>query len=161
MRNLDEYDIIFCDIDDTLVYGFWTELMKHTWNIFRSNKLSDILMTLQFHFRLYKVNQKLKFMLENTSTPIIFLTARKYNKDTEYMLADILQDTIFDVEHLATDDPAADKYNQVVSYIHSFLDMGVELKKICVFDDNEDVRKLISTLEADVFDPIPMRELVR
>ena len=56
MRNLNNYDLIVSDIDDTLIYGFWTNLMHHTWNVFRSNILSAILMQLQAKFKLYKVN---------------------------------------------------------------------------------------------------------
>lgn len=162
MRNLDQYQLIFCDIDDTLIYGFWTDLMKHTWNMFRCNKLSDILMKLQHKYKLYKVNQKLKYMFDNTSTPIVFLTARKYVAETEYMLQEILEhDVIFEVRHLATDNPAEDKYNEIIRFIHNYLDMGVELEKMCLFDDNKDVRDLIATLDIDTFDPVPMRELVR
>lgn len=162
MRNLDQYQLIFCDVDDTLIYGFWTDLMRHTWNIFRSNLLSNILMKLQYHLKLYKVNQKLRFMLVNTVTPVVFLTARKYIKETELMLIDILgKDVIFEAKHLATDNPAEDKYNEIVRYIHNYLEMDVELGSMCLFDDNKDVRDLVSTLDIDVFDPIIMRELVR
>lgn len=162
MRNLDQYQLIFCDIDDTLVYGFWTDLMKHTWNIFRCNKLSDILMKLQYKYKLYAVNQKLKYMLDNTAVPIVFLTARKYVAETEDMLEEILApDVIFEVRHLATDNPAEDKYNEIIKYIHNYLEMGVELEHLCLFDDNKDVRELISTLEIDCFDPVLMRESVR
>lgn len=162
MRNLDQYQIIFCDIDDTLIYGFWTDLMKHTWNIFRCNKLSDILMKLQYKYKLYKVNQKLKYMLDNTATSIVFLTARKYVAETEDMLKEILApDAIFEVRHLGTDNPAEDKYNEIVKYIHNYLEMDVELEHLCLFDDNKGVRELVSTLEIDCFDPVLMRENVR
>lgn len=165
MRNLDCYQMIFCDIDDTLIYGFWTDLMKHTWNIFRCNLLSDILMTLQQKFKLYKVNQKLKFMLNNTSSAIVFLTARKYVPATEKMLCDILETkrtgTVFEVRHLATDNPAQDKYNEIVRYIHNYLDMDVELESMCIFDDNMDVLDLIATLDIDVFNPVVMRDEVK
>ena len=56
MRNLDEYDLIVSDIDDTLIYGWWTDLMHHTWNAVQSPLLSKILMFLQNKFHLYKVN---------------------------------------------------------------------------------------------------------
>ena len=52
MRNLNNYDAVFCDIDDTLIYGFWTDLMSVTWRVFRSNRLSDILMDLQYIFKI-------------------------------------------------------------------------------------------------------------
>lgn len=162
MRSLDRYQLIFCDIDDTLIYGFWTDLMKYTWNIFRNNTLSNILMWLQYNFCLFKVNQKLRYMLVNTSTPIVFLTARKYVKETELMLSYILgNDTIFEVKHLATDNPAEDKYNEIVKYIHDYLEMDVELESMCLFDDNKSVRDLVATLDIDTFDPQAMIEDVK
>lgn len=165
MRNLEQYQVIFCDIDDTLIYGFWTDLMKHTWNIFRCNLLSDILMYLQNKFNFYKVNQKLRHMLVNCTTPVIFLTARKYVPATEKMLAKILDHDrtfkVFEVIHLATDNPAQDKYNKIVEFIHDYLNMGVELNNLCMFDDNDEVRELIATLDIDCFDPVVMREDVR
>ena len=57
MRDLTAvYDRVYVDIDDTLIYGFWTDLMRHSWNIFRCNTLSELLMKLQFKFKLWKVN---------------------------------------------------------------------------------------------------------
>lgn len=165
MRNLEQYQIIFCDIDDTLIYGFWTELMKYTWNIFRNNVLSDILMRLQEKFNIYRINQKLKHMLVNCTTPVVFLTARKHVPATEKMIAKILEvdktDKIFEVKSLATDNPAEDKYNEIINYIHGYLDMGVELDNLCMFDDNKQVRELVASLDVDVFDPVAMRENVR
>lgn len=165
MRNLEQYQIIFCDIDDTLIYGFWTELMKHTWNMFRNNTLSDILMTVQEKLNIYTVNQKLKHMLLNCTTPVVFLTARKHVPATEKMIARILEvdrtEKVFEIRNLATDNPAEDKYNEIVRYIHNYLDMDVELDKLCLFDDNKSVRDLIATLDVDVFDPVAMREDVR
>lgn len=157
MRNLEQYQIIFCDIDDTLIYGFWTDLMRHSWNIFKCNLLSNILMTLQQKLKLYKVNQKLKYMLINCSTPVIFLTARKYVPATEKMLRDILETSktmkVIECRHLATNNPAEDKYNEIVKIIHDFLAMDVELDDMCLFDDNKEVRELVSTLDIDTFEP--------
>ncbi len=159
MRNLDNYQMVFCDIDDTLIYGFWTDLMRYTWNLFRCNLLSDVLMRLQYKFKIYKVNQKLRFMLQNTSAPIVFLTARKFVQETEQMLCDILgKETVFECRHLATDNPAEDKYNEIVKYILDYLEMDVELDKLCIFDDNKQVRDLVAILDVDVFDPTTLFE---
>lgn len=162
MRDLDDYQVIFCDIDDTLVYGFWTDLMRYSWDIFKCNMLSDILMTLQRKFKLYKVNQKLKYLLLNCTTPVIFLTARKYVPATEKMLGDILEvertEKIFEVRNLATNHPARDKYNEIVKIIQDFQDLDVQLEHLILFDDNKDVRSLVSLLDIDVFDPTVLFE---
>ena len=87
MRNLDEYDLIVSDIDDTLIYGWGTDLMHHSWNLFPSLLLSKILMFLQNKFHLYKVNQKLVHMLKNTGTPLVIMTVRAANDNTiEYYI---------------------------------------------------------------------------
>ena len=156
MRNLNNYDAVFCDIDDTLIYGFWTDLMSVTWRIFRSNKLSDVLMDLQYIFKIFKVNQKLRHMLVNSTTDIYFLTARKFRPATEKMVHYILGDDRDNVHfcHLATDHPAVDKFNKIVYLIST-----VPYQKCCFFDDNRQVRNLISTLDdIDVFDPTALFE---
>lgn len=155
MRNLNDYDVIFCDIDDTLIYGFWTDLMKHTWNIFRSNALSDILMDLQYVYKFYKVNQKLRHMLVNCDTDIIFLTARKYRQTTVFLIHEILNTKLnVTICHLATDHPATDKYNKIVA----FMQTCPAYQRACMFDDNKEVRNLVATLDIDVFDPTVLFE---
>ena len=90
MRNLNLYDLIVCDIDDTLIYGFWTDLMRHSWDMFHSPKLSSVLMALQDWFNLYRVNEKLRYMINNSKTPIVFLTVRAESKHTFNILNKIL-----------------------------------------------------------------------
>lgn len=155
MRNLNDYDVIFCDIDDTLIYGFWTNLMAVSWNVFRCNTLSNILMDLQYIYKIYKVNQKLRYMLVNSDTDIYFITARKFRPATEKMVNHILgnRDNVTFC-HLATSNPDVDKFNKI-----AFLMADVPYNKGCFFDDNKEVRELVSILdEVDVFDPTVLFE---
>lgn len=155
MRNLNDYDVIFCDIDDTLIYGFWTRLMAITWKLFECNTLSNILMDLQYIYKIYKVNQKLRHMLVNSNTDVYFITARKFRPATEKMVNSILQNrknVMFC--HLATSNPDVDKFNKI-----TFLMSQVPYTKGCFFDDNKKVRELVSKLdEIDVFDPTVLFE---
>ena len=64
MRLFNDYKIIFCDIDDTLVHGFMTDLMKVTWDKLHSNTVADLLMEVQERFNLFKVNERLRFILK-------------------------------------------------------------------------------------------------
>lgn len=154
VRSLNDYDIIFCDIDDTLIHGIWTDIMKYTWNIFRCNLLSDILMTLQNKFNIFVVNQKLRYMLINSNKPLVFLTARKHVEGTEKMLDKILGDREYYIEHLATDNPAMDKASAIFEYMEN-----CTFDKACIFDDNDDVRSYCTLwLGIDAFDPRPMFE---
>lgn len=156
MRNLkNNYDIIFSDIDDTLIYGIWTDIMAATWSIFHCNFLSDILMTLQDVFNLFKVNHKLVYMIKTSSLPVIFLTARKYCPATENIIKKILgEDYLGGVVSLQTDNPHLDK----IDYIHNMaIEEGL---RACIFDDNEYVRKAASLDGIDAFNPTAMFEKV-
>lgn len=151
MRNLNKYDLIISDIDDTLIYGPWTDLMHHSWNICRSNILSYILMFLQAKFKIYKVNMKLYHMLKCVDAPIVFLTVRAPNPNTTKMLYDIMGRTPFGLIELGTDLGVQQKAEVVERYLERFPD-------ILFIDDNKAIRDNVAGLEVDVLDPIAMRE---
>lgn len=150
MRNLDEYDLIVADIDDTLIYGFWTDLMHYTWKWFQSPKLSRVLMFLQNKLKLYKVNEKLVYMLNHTGTPLIILTVRASNINTVQMLSNILERD-FTLYELETD------FGYIVKpqIIEELLE---DYPKVIFFEDNDLIRKEAASLEVDVVDPRLMRE---
>lgn len=150
MRNLDEYDLIVTDIDDTLIYGFWTDLMSHSWNLLQSPLVSKILMFLQNKLHLYKVNQKLVHMLKNTGTPLIVMTVRAANNNTIEMLHRIL-DRDFTIYELETD------YGFIVKP-QIICELLQDYPKVIFFEDNELIRSEAKELDVDVVDPVPMRE---
>lgn len=151
MRNLNNYDLIVSDIDDTIIYGPWTELMHHSWNLCRSDLLSACLMWLQATFKLYKVNMKLYYMLKCTDTPIVFLTVRRTSSSTLKMLYDIMGKTPFNLIELGTDLGVQQKAEVVEKYLERF-------PNILFIDDNKAIRDNVAGLEVDVLDPIIMRE---
>ena len=153
MRNLNNYDLIISDIDDTLIYGPWTDLMHHSWNICRSDALSSILMFLQAKFKLYKVNMKLYHMMKCTDTPIVFLTVRARNDSTAKMLYDIMGRTPFGLIELGTDLGVQQKAEVVEKYLERF-------PNILFIDDNKAIRDNVAGLEVDVLDPKLMREKI-
>lgn len=155
MRDLNQYDVIFCDIDDTLIHGVWTDLMSVTWRMFRNPAIAEILMSLQAAFHIFQCNQKLRYMLMNCKKPIIFLTARKECLATHILLKSILKkgDLDFSICSLASDKPAIDKLNKIVFFMQTCI-----YDKVCLFDDNEDVRDAVAQLDIDVFDPTTMFE---
>lgn len=150
MRNLDEYDLIVSDIDDTIIYGFWTDLMHHTWEIFQSPILSKVLMLLQNKLHLYKVNQKLVHMLKNTGTPLVILTVRAANDNTIEMLNKIL-DRDFTIYELETDFGYIVKPQIICEFLQDY-------PKVIFFEDNKLIREETKELDVDVVDPVPMRE---
>lgn len=151
MRNLNTYDLIISDIDNTLVYGPWTTLMHHTWNWFHSEILTLLLMKIQATFKIYKVNMKLYYLFKCTDTPIVFLTVRKSSNSTLKMLYDIMGETPFSLIELGTDYGVDQKTEVVERYLERFPD-------ILFIDDNKNIRFNVSGLEVDTLDPVLMRE---
>lgn len=147
MRNLNLYDLIVCDIDDTLIYGFWTDLMRHTWDMFHSPRLSAILMALQDWFNLYRVNEKLRYMINNSSTPIVFLTVRAESVHTFNILNKILApERAFELMALGTDYGFIEKPEFVWQQLSDNPD-------ILLIDDSDCIRANTEDLGVDVLDP--------
>ena len=151
MRTVKDYDIVFSDIDNTLVYGWMTDLMEITWKLFHSDLIADTLMYLQAKFKLYKVNEMVRYQLLRARN-IVFLTARKECKATHKLIEDIMGRE-FKVQSLRTDNSPEDK----TKFIKEFGD-GLFL----FFEDNKDTRwKVMKELpNALALDPVPMREVL-
>ena len=151
MRTVKDYDIVFSDIDNTLVYGWMTDLMEITWKLFHSDLIADTLMYLQAKFRLYKVNEMVRYQLIQAKH-IIFVTARKECKATHKLIEDITGKE-FKIESLRTDNSPEDK----TKFIKEFGD-GLFL----FFEDNKETRWRVMKELPNVLalDPVPMREVL-
>ena len=151
MRTVKDYDIVFSDIDDTLVYGWMTDLMEITWKLFHSDLIADTLMYLQAKFRLYKVNEMVRYQLMQ-SRNVIFVTARKECNATHKLIEDIMGKE-FKVQSLRTDNSPEDK----TKFIKEFGD-GLFL----FFEDNKATRWRVMEELPNVLalDPVPMREVL-
>lgn len=156
-----DYDMVFVDIDNTLIYGWFTELMHHTWNIFRSYLLSQILMYLQDKLRLYKVNEKLRYsLLSNTGfhrfDKVVFLTVRAESKATIRTVNRIMTGEddfiLYDVVALGSDNGHLDK----AQYIYK----NYGNKKCLLIDDNQLNRDTAEKYGIDTFNPVLLREKV-
>ena len=148
MRTVKDYDIVFSDIDNTLVYGWMTDLMEITWKLFHSDLIADTLMYFQAKFKLYKVNEMVRYQLMQARN-VIFITARKECKATHKLIEDITGKE-FKIESLRTDNSPEDK----TKFIKEFGD-GLFL----FFEDNKDTRwKVMKELpNVLALDPVPMR----
>ena len=151
MRTVKDYDIVFSDIDNTLIYGWMTDLMEITWKLFHSDLISDVLMYLQAQFKLYKVNEMVRYQLIQ-ARHVIFVTARKECKATHKLIEDIMGKE-FKVQSLRTDNSPEDK----TKFIKEFGD-GLFL----FFEDNKETRwKVMKELpNVLALDPVPMREVL-
>ena len=151
MRTVKDYDIVFSDIDNTLVYGWMTDLMEITWKLFHSDLIADTLMYLQAKFRLYKVNEMVRYQLMQ-SRNVIFVTARKECNATHKLIEDIMGRE-FKIKSLRTDNSPEDK----TKFIKEFGD-GLFL----FFEDNKATRWRVMKELPNVLalDPVPMREVL-
>ena len=151
MRTVKDYDIVFSDIDNTLVYGWMTDLMEITWKLFHSDLIADTLMYLQAKFKLYKVNEMVRYQLTQARN-VVFLTARKECNATHKLIEDIM-DKEFKVQSLRTDNSPEDK----TKFIKEFGDGS-----FLFFEDNKDTRWRVMKELPNVLalDPVPMREVL-
>lgn len=159
--NLDRYEYIFCDIDRTLIYGWFVDFMHHSWNIFRCNWFSDLCMIIQAKFKLYKVNETLVDAFREHHK-ICFLTARKDNPYTLEMIVHILGERCKNffpyiwVRSLRTDSAPKDKCKYILDLM-----FWTEIAEypVCFIDDSKETRDYIGEqLDIDIFDPTPMYE---
>lgn len=160
-KFVDCYDRIFVDVDNTLIYGWYIQLMHYTWNMFRSNELSQFLMKLQNKLRLYTVNRKLVYALKHQDIhpyrKVIFLTVRAKCRATVEMVNRIMTDAegyfpLYEVVALGTDNGHIDK----AQYIYE--NYGDE--KCLLIDDNKLIRDTAEEFGIDTFDPVLLREKV-
>ena len=149
MFNISKYDVIYCDIDNTIITGWFEDFLDWTWNKFRSRKLFDFLANMQVKFKLYKENEKFLQLLSGTQAPIIFLTARSKHRATRGLLIDVMYKyvdlTQIELHELASDNPAADKW-WFISDVNCDRDAAL-------FDDNPATRYYCWQIDnVDVFD---------
>lgn len=170
MRNFRYYDVIFVDIDDTLVYGFWTDLMAWTWSTFRNNFLSDCLMFLQEKFNIFKPNTKLLCALQDHPF-VCLVTARKESKATMRLAQKLFpkklcvslqegdayeiskSDDIVNLIELGTDNPAEHKWLVAAQVMHEINMREDFVPNCCVIDDSKAVRYRFGYEGYDAFDP--------
>lgn len=153
MRTVKDYDIVFSDIDNTLVYGWMTDLMEITWKLFHSDLIADTLMYLQATFKLYKVNEMVRYQLMQARR-VIFITARKECKATRKLIKDIMKNHYRLIRSLRTDNSPEDK----TKFIKEFGRRGSFL----FFEDNKETRWRVMKELPNVLalDPVPMREVL-
>lgn len=157
MRDLSKcYDHLYVDIDDTLVYGIWTDLMRHSWNLFRNDWLSQVMMYLQAKLNLFLVNEKLVRMLGDY-TKVTFLTVRAPSFCTRLLLIKALGGTakgfIADLVELGTDNGAFEKAEFIAKDCY---ENGYE--NVCLIDDSPANRDMAKAYGFDVYDPTGMYE---
>jgi len=149
-----EYDRVFVDIDDTLIYGLMTNVMHKTWHMFHDSLLSYLLMCIQQKFKLYRVNRKLIQMLKPLrADKTIFLTVRSYCPATEKMIKDIMG-SAFRVIALGSDNGALDKAMTMEAHLTG------DAHKVLLIDDNKANRETAEMFGFSTFDPTLLLEKV-
>lgn len=147
MRRLeDSYNVIYTDLDNTLIYGFMTDLMDITWDLFKSQLIGEILMYIQAIFGLYKVNHKLLYQIKRSKLPTIILTARKESNATHMIVDKIFKDYKVVTVSMATPSPSIDKTEAILDFLE-------EHDKPVLFDDNKLTRQMAILNDIDAYDP--------
>lgn len=119
MLDVEKYNHIVFDIDDTLIYGRFVEFIDLTWRLFKSKRLAKLLMHIQQKYRLYKVNYRVAELIikcmYRTDIRVTFLTARGESEDTRIMLGNIFSypNFMFELVELGSDYPQYDKYEWI------------------------------------------------
>ena len=119
MVNIEDYNHLVVDIDDTLIYGRFVEFIDLCWRLFKSKTLAGLLMKIQQKFRLYKVNHRVAELIVKSvyrsDIKVTFLTARGKSKYTKKMIGDIFSfdPDIFELVELGSDHPNYDKYDWI------------------------------------------------
>lgn len=146
MRKLEEhYDIIYTDLDNTLIYGLMTDLMDITWNMFKSQKLAEVLMYIQAIFKLYKTNDKLIYQIKRSGLPVVIMTARKPSPATRMLVQDLdFTDQGVCLWEMESYFPSSDKINAILD---TAIDEG---KHPILFEDNEKTLEEAVNCDIDV-----------
>lgn len=141
MRKLNSwYNIIYTDLDNTLIYGFMTDLMDITWRMFKSQKLAEVLMYIQAIFKLYKTNDKLIYQIKQSNLPVVIMTARKPSRATQILVKDLdFEDQGVCVWEMNTRYPEVDKINAILNQVEDHDEIPI------LFEDNKE------TMERAVF----------
>ena len=158
-KFIDNYDMIFVDIDNTLIYGWYIEFMYYEWKLLHNNYISQLAMIIQNKLKLYNVNRKLVYALRKGDShsykKVVFLTVRAKCKATVDMVNRIMTDVddffpLYDVVALGTDNGHIDK----AQYIYE----NYGDKKCLLIDDNKLIRETAEQFGIDTFDPKLLRE---
>lgn len=150
-RNFNHYSVIVCDIDNTLVYGFLTDLMDFCWKHTKSVKLSNAIAMFQAVTGCYKINRKLRYILNNYKGRLIIMTARNYTIATHILLTDILERD-FELIELVTNNPAKDKVEKAKELVPEFK------HRLLLFDDKKETRWAFFAEGYHAIDPYSYRE---
>lgn len=138
------YNTIFCDIDNTIIYGEYSNLMNKVWNLTQSKTLSRVMMYIQAYLKTYRTNDKLLFHLGKSEAELIFLTARCPSKATRKLVQDIVDKfnlrPDYTLLEIASYEHTKDKFRVIKNYIEAMNDIRQgENQNTVVIDDNNEL----------------------
>lgn len=131
MIDLEKYDSVVIDIDDTLIRGWFIDFMDLTWRMFKSKALARLLVILQYHLRLYRVNHRiadLAIKAQDSRKNVYFLTARSFSWETIKLIERIFPPDVWIMtECLGSYNISKDKYDWIKNH---------KLGRALLIDDN-------------------------
>lgn len=154
LKNLlSNYDIIFTDLDHTLIYGWFPDFSAALYRMFPNKALARFLAKVQRKFSLYRINTKVVYALKQYihKRPIWVITARDYSPDTIAVIYEVLGQV--PVRCLGSNNAPVDKAKEIVS-ITMCNGLKTPPYTSILLEDNMDtiryVNKNTSTLAIDV-----------
>ena len=107
------HSMVFCDIDDTLISGMITDLMRVAWDKYRCSMAIEILMAIQAIFGWFNIINEIRNIIMikyKTGSKIYFLTARNKSIFTQLLLHRIFKGRIkYTLIELGCEKPEVDK----------------------------------------------------
>lgn len=116
LKNLlSNYDIIFTDLDHTLIYGWFPDFSAALYRMFPNKIIARVLARIQRKLSLYRINMKAVYAIKQYihKKPVYVITAREYSSDTIAIIYKILG--VVPVRCLGTDNAPIDKAKEIVS----------------------------------------------
>lgn len=135
------HSMVFCDIDDTLISGMITDLMRIAWDEYRCTIAVNILMAIQAIFGWYNLIKDVRNIIMikyKSGSKIYFLTARHQSIFTKLLLRRIFNGKIkYTLIELGCEKPEVDKLLTAESLMMHKYDKEDIMPTAILIEDNK------------------------
>lgn len=135
------HSMVFCDIDDTLISGMITDLMRVAWDEYRCSVAVKILMAIQAISGCFNVINEVRNIIMikyKAGSKIYFLTARHESIFTKLLLHRIFKGRIkYTLIELGCDKPEVDKLLAAESLMQRKYDKEDIMPTAVLIEDNK------------------------
>lgn len=133
MRDYKQYAYLVCDIDNTLIHGWFVDFMHWSWNKLHCELFGKFCMMIQYYFKLYTPNKFLVEILKQHGH-YAFLTARGTSDYTDRMVKDIMGKQCW-IFSLGCDNSVEAKSEKIKKLYRE------AVSNVCLFEDDDATRR--------------------